>query len=91
MGYGSYEVTRKDGTTILAGYLQEGPCEEQICTATVSRGLDALCGETPGGGEYGCGGYFCPDHISYDNRCEKCADKEQEPDSESTTPEVVQG
>lgn len=75
MGYGSYEVIRKDGQTIMAGYLHEGPCEKKDCSEITDRGLDGLCGNEPGGGETGCGGYFCPDHISYDNQCNACAEK----------------
>ncbi|WP_369211334.1 hypothetical protein [Streptomyces flavofungini] len=62
MGYASYEITRQDGTTIQAGYGIDTVCEQDGCTEKIDRGLAYLCGKTPGGDEYGCGGYFCGEH-----------------------------
>lgn len=74
MGYASY--TLPDGRE--AGYAVEAICEEDGCGAKIDRGLGFLCGNTPGGDEYGCGGYFCgghlyggPDHIA-GGQCERC-------------------
>jgi hypothetical protein len=63
MGYAYYEITR-NGETIQAGYSVETICEaEEGCDEKIDRGLAHLCGATPGGDEYGCGGYFCADHL----------------------------
>lgn len=59
MGYASY--TLPDGRE--AGYAVEATCDEPGCDAAIDRGLAYLCGQMPGGDEYGCGGYFCPDHL----------------------------
>jgi hypothetical protein len=73
MGYACYEIIR-GGETLLAGYDVEAICERTGCTEQIDRGLGFLCGKTPGGDEYGCGGYFCGQHLYFDNRCETCAD-----------------
>ncbi|MGX9921580.1 hypothetical protein ACWIG4_17185 [Streptomyces sp. NPDC002248] len=59
MGYGYYTVITRDGHEVEAGYLVSAACDRSTCKASIARGLDALCGETPGGDEYGCGRYFC--------------------------------
>jgi hypothetical protein len=64
MGYAHYEVVRKDGIRIEAGYAVEDTCNQDGCNAEIDRGLDYLCGARPGGDEYGCGGYFCGEHTS---------------------------
>ncbi|MDX3027495.1 hypothetical protein [Streptomyces scabiei] len=62
MGYARYEITR-NGEKIEAGYTVEAVCEEDGCTEPIDRGLAHLCGATPGGDEYGCGGYYCGNHL----------------------------
>jgi hypothetical protein len=62
MGYALYEITRK-GKTIEAGYAVETVCEEDGCTEQIDRGLAYLCGNEPGGDDYGCGGYYCARHL----------------------------
>lgn len=59
MGYAFY--TLPDGRE--AGYSVKDICNEGGCDTEIDRGLAYLCGETPGGGEYGCGGYFCDEHL----------------------------
>lgn len=71
MGYARYDITR-NGQTIEAGYAVEATCEEDGCTEQIDRGLGCLCGQTPGGDEYGCGGYYCGQHLYGDNRCVRC-------------------
>lgn len=73
MGYARYEITRKDGQTIEAGYDVEAVCEEKGCATEIDRGLAFLCGQVPGGDETGCGGYFCADHMLGDQKCTRCA------------------
>jgi hypothetical protein len=62
MGYALYEITR-NGETIQAGYNVPTICEEGGCNEQIDRGLAYLCGATPGGDEYGCGGYYCARHL----------------------------
>jgi len=63
MGYASYTITR-NGQQIEAGYAIEAECEQPDCTEQITRGLDQLCGMTPGGDEFGCGAYCCDRHLS---------------------------
>ncbi|MCX4778690.1 hypothetical protein [Streptomyces sp. NBC_01264] len=62
MGYAHY-IVHRDGEQIEAGYDVQAVCEEPGCTESIDRGLAYLCGEMPGGDEYGCGGYFCGHHL----------------------------
>lgn len=77
MGYAYYEITR-NGEMIQAGYSVKAVCEEDGCTAQIDRGLAHLCGLTPGGDEYGCGGYYCAEHLymtvddDTGELCERC-------------------
>ncbi|WP_435597077.1 hypothetical protein [Streptomyces anulatus] len=73
MGYAHYEISR-NGQTIQAGYAVEATCEEDGCEESIDRGLGHLCGKHPGGDEHGCGGYYCGQHLTYDNHCQRCAD-----------------
>jgi hypothetical protein len=73
MGYAHYEIHR-NGQTIHAGYGVEAICEETGCEEKIDRGLGYLCGKTPGGDEHGCGGYYCGQHLTYDNQCQRCAE-----------------
>jgi hypothetical protein len=84
MGYAHYKITR-NGETIEAGYAVEAMCDKPDCTTTISRGIDAVCGETPGGDEYGCGGYFCESDLymapegQRGYRCFLCRDRGTDP------------
>lgn len=80
MGYALYEISR-NGEKIQAGYDVEADCEEPACEARIDRGLGYLCGGEPGGDEYGCGGYFCGEHLygvppgePGEGRCRRCGD-----------------
>lgn len=79
MGYMHYEITR-NGEKIEAGYGVETVCERDGCEEQIDRGLAHLCGEVPGGDEYGCGGYFCGEHLYMTldgvlgDRCKSCCD-----------------
>jgi hypothetical protein len=72
MGYARYWVN-VDGERIEAGYGVEAGCDKTGCTQRIDRGLAYLCGQTPGGDEYGCGHYFCVHHLTGDQLCESCA------------------
>jgi hypothetical protein len=45
-------------------------CDFPDCGAAIDRGLAYVCGDAPFGGEYGCGLYFCMEHLDYDSRVE---------------------
>jgi hypothetical protein len=62
MGYAYYTVWRR-GEEIEAGYSVDAECERVGCCKEIDRGLDHLCGNTPGGDEWGCGGYFCDEDL----------------------------
>jgi hypothetical protein len=67
MGYAYYVLA--DGRE--AGYAVEDVCNQDGCEAKIDRGLAFLCGKTPGGDEYGCGGYFCGEDLTFD-QCPSC-------------------
>ncbi|MGW2920366.1 hypothetical protein ACWDBF_21245 [Streptomyces angustmyceticus] len=71
MGYAHYEITR-NGKTIEAGYSVPTTCEQPGCNERIDRGLAHLCGETPGGDEHGCGGYFCGNHLYMNSNPAAC-------------------
>jgi len=63
------------------GYGVPAECDHSRCKKQIDRGLPYVCGSEPYGGEYGCGLYFCSQHLIYcqprgsDNaisRCTKC-------------------
>lgn len=38
-------------------------CDFPKCNAVIDRGLAFVCGDSPGETEFGCGRYFCGDHM----------------------------
>lgn len=91
MGYAFYEIYR-NGKKIEAGYSVATVCEEDGCEENIDRGLVHLCGATPGGDEYGCGGYFCGQHLlgspvpEASGQCKSCSDRYE---AEHPDPEEV--
>lgn len=77
MGYARYELYR-NGEKIEAGYAVNAVCDKDGCITKIDRGLAYLCGQTPGGDEYGCGGYYCADHLTWNQQCEPCGEKADE-------------
>jgi hypothetical protein len=75
MSYARYVLA--DGRE--AGYGVDDVCNQDGCDKKIDRGLGCLCGDMPGGDEYGCGGYFCGEHL-YDGpgiaggQCQRCSD-----------------
>ncbi len=47
------------------GYGVPAICDHPKCNKKIDRGLSFVCGGDPYGGEYGCGLYFCEEHLSY--------------------------
>lgn len=87
MGYAYYEITR-NGETIQAGYGVEAVCEEGVCTEQIDRGLAHLCGAEPGGDEYGCGGYYCGQHLyggdgPAEGLCSRCSKRHEKEHGEA--------
>jgi hypothetical protein len=84
MGYGVYEVNGRD-----AGYHVPAICDHPDCNEEIDRGVSYVCGDEPGGGEHGCGFYFCGEHLlirvagllgdepQLPQRCERCCNGEQ--------------
>ena len=47
------------------GYGVPSNCDHPKCNNDIDRGLGYVCGSDPRGGEYGCGLYFCGQHLFY--------------------------
>lgn len=45
------------------GYSVSATCDQPECKVGIDRGLYFCCGGMHGGGEHGCGGYFCAAHL----------------------------
>ena len=54
------------------GYGVPAICDHPSCNEKIDRGLRSVCGYLPYGGDRGCGLFFCIDHLSYTNLCERC-------------------
>ena len=73
MGYGVYW---ENAHQRFAGYGVPCLCEHPGCSKEINRGLGCLCGDAPGGGETGCGLYFCGEHLyAAPQQCERCYQK----------------
>ena len=44
------------------GYAFKARCDHSDCWTRIDRGLSYVCGGMHGGGEEGCGEYFCGKH-----------------------------
>lgn len=73
MANGHYTIYRY-GEEIEAGYNVADICNRPDCNIEIDRGMAYLCGAVPGGDEYGCGGYFCGEHLLVGSppQCERC-------------------
>lgn len=47
------------------GYGVPAECDAPKCDEEIDRGLGYVCGSDIYGGDYGCGLYFCGEHLSY--------------------------
>jgi hypothetical protein len=45
------------------GYGVPAYCDQPGCGKEINRGLGYVCGGEPYGGEYGCGLFFCSEHL----------------------------
>jgi hypothetical protein len=59
------------------GYGVEATCDHEGCEAKIDRGLAYCCGAMHTGmrdeDRPGCGGYFCPNHLTLGQLCDSCA------------------
>ena len=55
------------------GYGVPAICDHPTCSEQIDRGVTFVCGDTPGGGDHGCGLYFCADHMSWVYRGPRCS------------------
>lgn len=62
------------------GYGVPAVCDHPGCNKEIDRGLYYVCGGDAYGGEFGCGLYFCSEHLHYADFdddctqvCERCA------------------
>lgn len=88
MGYAVYERNGRD-----CGYGVPSKCDQPGCEADINRGIDYCCGELPGGGEHGCGLYFCYKHLYSTKRgtiCVRCRRWEKPYNPKPDTPEWLQ-
>ena len=58
------------------GYGVPAICDYPTCGKEIHRGLSYVCGGEPYGGEFGCGLFFCGDHLTITEGgkplCERC-------------------
>lgn len=47
------------------GYAHAAVCDKPGCDVKIDRGLSYVCGSMHGGGEFGCGRYFCWPHLTH--------------------------
>lgn len=63
------------------GYGVPALCDHPECNEEIDRGLSYVCGGDPGGGEKGCGLFFCSAHlylsIGFPQLCERCTGESQ--------------
>jgi hypothetical protein len=53
------------------GYGVPAVCDHPGCNEEVYRGIDAVCGGEPYGGDKGCGLYFCGSHLFWKEHAKK--------------------
>lgn len=59
------------------GYGVPAFCDYPGCKKEIDRGLSYICGGEPGGGDHGCGLFFCEKHMhcgDFSQCCERCLD-----------------
>lgn len=79
------------------GYSVEATCDHEGCAAKIDRGLGYVCGSMHDGDEYGCGRYFCGEHLGYwfwgdeeipsPQLCEECGARFETATERPTPPE----
>lgn len=71
------------------GYGVPAWCDHPDCSEVINRGLSYVCGAEPYGGEFGCGLYFCGEHIFCNGpaQCERCVKGEPPFDAKPDHPD----
>lgn len=79
------------------GYGVPAVCDYPGCDAEIHRGLSYVCGSNPHGGEYGCGLFFCSEHLTAEGRdgdlvelCDRCATAKEPHEPKPDTTEWLQ-
>ena len=49
----------------MMGYCYSGQCNHPGCKEIINHGITYVCGGMHLGGEYGCGKYYCSNHLYY--------------------------
>lgn len=63
------------------GYGVPAICDYPGCNNEINRGLSYVCGDMHDGGDYGCGLYFCENHLTISDKwgvsiCDRCENNE---------------
>ena len=79
-GYGILESAEE------VGYGVETVCGDETCSADIDKGMAFVCGGDHGGGEAGCGRYFCYSHLFMGGPTQLCSEciEQLPPESEPT-------
>ena len=78
------------------GYGVPAVCDHPDCAKGIDRGLSYVCGGDAYGGEFGCGLYFCSEHLQYADIdeivqvCERCANHEDPFDAKPDVAKWIQ-
>ena len=59
----SWEIGYDSNWNRDVGYGVPSVCDHPECNEEIHRGLSYICGEDPMGRDYGCGLYFCSEHL----------------------------
>jgi hypothetical protein len=65
----------------MVGYAVEATCDQDGCETKIDRGLAFVCGGMHDGGNFGCGSYFCYEHLLLghpEQLCKKCVSAEDD-------------
>jgi hypothetical protein len=73
------------------GYGVPAYCDHPGCNNKIHRGISYVCGHDIYGGEWGCGLFFCSQHLSHSNAgtnqcCERCSTLKKDSTNENYEP-----
>lgn len=79
----------------MVGYAVEAVCDLDGCEAKIDRGLAYVCGDMHDGGEFGCGLYFCYEHLFFglacpEQLCEACGKRYDEEHPEEVAAAIAE-
>jgi len=74
----------------FVGYGVPAYCDHPGCNGEINRGLGAVCGGEPYGGENGCGLHFCAKHLYFPGMlCDRCDEGRMPFDKSDEHPEWI--